>query len=201
MNQIDIDYATIAKSLEEMVVLLVKKERLPHVYGVVEFIEKMARRYRLDAEKLRVMALAHDMFRDVNEFRLKRLAQAYGIEINDLLEKKPILLHGLIAAEYLKKRFNLIEEFNKDLLNGIRYHTSGHRDFGLYSKVLVISDCLEFTRSFDKVNQLRELAFYDLNIAFKEVIRNKILYAINFNLYVLPHTLDTWNKLIEEERK
>jgi len=38
-------------------------------------------------------------------------------------------------------------------------------------------------------------------LAFKEIIKNKIVYALNFNLYVLPHTLETWNKFVEEDEK
>lgn len=194
-------YNRIIEFLENILPLLVNKERLPHIYGVVEFCEKLAKRYALDHEKLKVMALAHDMFRDIPERKLKTLARIYEIEVNDLLEKKPILLHGFISAEYLKRRFNMNGDLDEDMLNGIKYHTSAHKDFGPYAKALTIADTLEFTRTFDKVNQLREIAFYDLNIAFKEVIRNKIFYAVKFDLYVLPYTLETWNKLVEEERK
>lgn len=193
-----VDYGKIFSELDDAVKLLVSKERLEHVYGVVDFCERLAKRYQLENDKLRTMALAHDLFRDVDEKRLKRIALSYGIELNNLLEKKPILLHGFISAEYLKRRFKVDDE---DVILGVAYHTSGHPDFGTYSKALILADSLEFTRLFDRVNQLRELAFYDIDMAFREVIKNKIVYALNFNLYVLPHTLETWNKLVEEGTK
>ncbi len=193
-----VDYEKISKHLDTAVKLLVSKERLDHVYGVVDFCERLAKRYQLENDKLRTMALAHDLFRDVEGKKLKRMALSYGINLNDLLEKKPILLHGFISAEYLKRRFGVDDE---DVLLGVAYHTSGHPDFGVYSKALILADSLELTRLFDRVNQLRELAFYDIDLAFKEIIKNKIVYALNFNLYVLPHTLETWNKFVEEDEK
>ncbi|MGB9614538.1 MAG: HD domain-containing protein, partial [Fervidobacterium sp.] len=130
--------------------------------------------------------------------RLLNIAKYYDVELNELTRKKPILLHGFVAAQYLKRRFGITDD---DVLIGVGYHTSGHPDFGIYSKALALADSLELTRVYEKVNQLRELAFYDIDLAFKEIIKNKIIYAVNFNLYVLPYTLETWNKIVEEDGK
>ncbi|MCX7654175.1 MAG: bis(5'-nucleosyl)-tetraphosphatase (symmetrical) YqeK [Fervidobacterium sp.] len=192
------DYELVSKQLEILVKLLVNSERFEHIYGVVDFCERLAKRYSMDMDKLKVMALAHDLFRDIDGSKLKKMAKCYGINLTTLLDKKPILLHGLVSAEYLRKRFGVQDT---DILLGVAYHTSGHPEFGIYSKALVLADSLEFTRLYDKVNQLRELAFFDIDLAFKEVIKNKITYALSFNLYVLPDTLETWNKLVEEEEK
>ncbi|KAF2962477.1 bis(5'-nucleosyl)-tetraphosphatase (symmetrical) YqeK [Fervidobacterium sp. 2310opik-2] len=191
-------YKEINQFLERAVELLVLEERKPHIYGVVEFCEKLARRYGLDNEKLKTMALSHDLFRDVEGEKLKKIASLYGIELSEIVLKKPILLHGFVASEYLKRRFGVNDY---DVLLGVGYHTSGHPEFGVYGKALALADSLEFTRIYDGVNKFRELAFYDMELAYREVIRNKIIYAVNFNLYVLPYTVETWNKIVEEGKK
>ncbi|WP_448375782.1 bis(5'-nucleosyl)-tetraphosphatase (symmetrical) YqeK [Fervidobacterium sp.] len=187
----------IVEDLEKLVHSLVTPDRIEHVNGVVDFCLRLAKRYSLDKDKLKIMALSHDLFRDLEPRRLRKLAVGYGIEISDLLEKKPILLHGFIAAEFLKKKYGIEDE---DVLLGVGYHTSGHPSFGTYSKALALADSLELSRIYERVNQLRELAFYDIDIAFVEVIRNKICYAVNNNLYLLPQTISTWNKLMEGAR-
>ncbi|MGQ9855559.1 MAG: bis(5'-nucleosyl)-tetraphosphatase (symmetrical) YqeK [Fervidobacterium sp.] len=188
------DYGFIIEDLENIVNRLVLPERKPHVEGVVDFCRRLSKRYNVDSKILEIMALAHDVFRDVEATTLMRMARAYNIQITELHQKKPILLHGLVAAEFIKSKYGITDE---DVLLGVAYHTSGHSNFGTYSKMLALADSLEFTRVYDKVNQLRELAFYDMEIAYKEVIRNKIIYAVNYNLYVLPYTLETWNNLVE----
>ena len=187
----------IIKDLEKLVNVLVSPERLEHVKGVVDFCLRLSKRYNLDPEKLTIMALSHDLFRDLESRRLKNMAIGYGIEITELLEKKPILLHGFIATEFLKRKYGINDY---DMLLGVGYHTSGHPDFGVYSKALALADSLELSRTYEKVNQLREIAFYDIDIAFIEVIRNKITYAVNKNLYLLPQTIETWNKIVEGVR-
>jgi predicted HD superfamily hydrolase involved in NAD metabolism len=187
----------IIKDLEKLVNVLVSPERLEHVKGVVDFCLRLSKRYNLDPEKLTIMALSHDLFRDLEPRRLKNMAIGYGIEITELLEKKPILLHGFIATEFLKRKYGINDY---DMLLGVGYHTSGHPDFGVYSKALALADSLELSRTYEKVNQLREIAFYDIDIAFIEVIRNKIIYAVNKNLYLLPQTIETWNKIVEGVR-
>lgn len=192
-----IDYMEIANELEKHINLLVLEERKSHVYGVLDFCKRLAKRYALSKDKLAVMALAHDLFRDTPSNKLSKMANCYGIEISELFAKRPILIHGLVSSAYLKRRFGIEDE---DILLGVAYHTSGHPDFGALGKALVLADSLELTRVYDKVNQLREIAFYDLDIAYVEVIRNKIDYAVNHNLYLLPETVDTWNKLMEGEK-
>ncbi len=187
----------IIKDLKKLVNVLVSPDRLEHVKGVVDFCMRLSKRYNLDPEKLTIMALSHDLFRDLEPRRLKNMAIGYGIEITELLEKKPILLHGFIATEFLKRKYGINDY---DMLLGVGYHTSGHPDFGVYSKALALADSLELSRIYEKVNQLREIAFYDIDIAFIEVIRNKITYAVNKNLYLLPQTIETWNKIVEGVR-
>ncbi|AMW32657.1 putative HD superfamily hydrolase of NAD metabolism [Fervidobacterium changbaicum] len=186
----------IIEDLKILVNKLVKPERIEHVNGVVDFCSRLAKRYNLDSDKLTIMALAHDLFRDVPEKKLKKMATAYQIPVTGIIEKRPILLHGLVAAEFLKRKYKIIDE---DVLLGIAYHTSGHPDFGPYAKALALADSLELTRLYEKVNQLREIAFYDLNVAYFEIIKNKIIYAVTHDLYLLPLTTETWNKLVERK--
>ncbi|WP_372590106.1 bis(5'-nucleosyl)-tetraphosphatase (symmetrical) YqeK [Fervidobacterium pennivorans subsp. carthaginiensis] len=190
------DTRFIVKELRALVDRLVKPERIEHVNGVVDFCLKLARRYNLESDKLEVMALAHDLFRDLPAEKLKKFASSYGIITEGVYEKRPILLHGLVAAEFLKKKYKITDT---DVLLGIAYHTSGHPDFGPYAKALVLADSLEFTRYYEKVNQLREIAFYDLDMGYFEIIKNKIIYAVTHNLYLLPLTIETWNELVERK--
>jgi len=192
-----LNYENIINELQQFVDLLVSQDRKPHVLGVVDFCKRLAKRYSLDENKLTIMALVHDLFRDIPGNKLFKIAYSYELSISELGAKRPILIHGLVASEYLKRRFGIDDE---DMLIGIAYHTSGYPTFGPLGKALVLADSLELTRVYDKINQLREIAFYDLDVAYVEIIRNKINYAVNHNLYLLPETVETWNKLMEGDK-
>lgn len=189
--------ADIAKDLESTFRRLVAPDRIQHIEGVIDFLSNLASVYGLSAQKLRVMGLAHDLFRDLQPGKLVRIARAYGLKVNPLYLRNPILLHGPVSSAYLRLKYGIEDN---DILMGIFYHTSGAPNLDPHGKALVIADSLEFSREYEKVDLLRQIAFDDLELAYKEVIRNKIIYAALNNLYLLPETLETWNTLMEVER-
>uniref|UniRef100_A0A7C5VKL8 bis(5'-nucleosyl)-tetraphosphatase (symmetrical) n=1 Tax=Fervidobacterium thailandense TaxID=1008305 RepID=A0A7C5VKL8_9BACT len=184
----------LVNELEEFVRWLVSPERFAHVYGVLEFSIELSKIYTLDPLKLQVMAFAHDLFRDLPTEKLRRMAKAYHLRVPELYWKHPILLHGPLASAFLAKRFKVKD---REVLSGVRYHTSGHPKLGPYGKVLVIADSVEFGREYESVEELRKLAFTSLELAYGEVIRNKIIYAVKNELLLLPETLKTWNSMME----
>ena len=113
------------------------------------------------------------------------------------INTNPILLHGKVAAEFVKRRFKINDS---DILTGIAFHTSGYKDLGIYGKVLFLADSLEETRTYPNVNKLRELAFKDIEVAYFEVLRNKIIYALSRDLLILPESVESWNNLIMKKK-
>ncbi|ODN31162.1 bis(5'-nucleosyl)-tetraphosphatase (symmetrical) YqeK [Fervidobacterium thailandense] len=187
----------IIPELEELVRRLVLPERFNHIRGVLEFSLALSKVHSLDPIRLQVMALAHDLFRDLPADKLIRMARAYSLRVPELYRKHPILLHGPLASTFLTRRFKIRD---REILLGVKYHTSGHPKLGPYGKVLVISDSVEFGRDYESVEELRRLAFTSLELAYSEVIRNKIIYAVKNDLLLLPETLKTWNSMMEVGR-
>ncbi|RKX42735.1 MAG: HD domain-containing protein, partial [Thermotogae bacterium] len=65
-------------------------------------------------------------------------------------------------------------------------------------KILVIADVVEQSRDFPQVDELRKLALAgDLDEAYRAVIKQKALYALEKNLLILPETTETWNEYVE----
>lgn len=190
------DLRRVAEDLAAISNRLIAPDRLKHIEGVVRFLLDLASVHGLCAEKVSVMGLAHDLFRDLPSGKLISMAKAYRLQVPPLYFRNPILLHGPVASAFLVARYHLSDE---EILRGVRYHTSGAPDLEPHGKALVIADSIEFSRDYEKVDLLRRLAFEDLGLAFREVIRNKIVYAVTNGLLLLPETLETWNKLVEAE--
>lgn len=190
----------IYKALEDiklMVKILVKDERLPHVEGTAKFAKALAKIHSLDQKIAEFMGYAHDLFRDISYEKLFKISKVYSIEITPHNLTNPILLHGKVAAEFVKRRFKIED---RDILTGIAFHTSGYKDFGIYGKVLFLADSLEETRTYPNVNKLRELAFKDIEVGYFEVLRNKIIYALSRDLLILPESVESWNNLIVKKK-
>ncbi|HBU00761.1 MAG: Metal dependent phosphohydrolase [Thermotoga petrophila] len=183
----------ITNELESIMERLLSRKRINHVRSVVEFSRKLGEMYGADLNKIELAALSHDLFRDVPPRKLLKMAWAYGLKISELERTHPVLLHGKVAAEFLKRRFNVEDE---EVLNAVAYHTSGHVSFGTVGQILFIADSLEFTRDFPGVNELRRIAFRNLEEGFFQVLKNKIFYAVGKNYLLIPETVELWNSIL-----
>lgn len=166
--------------------------RIKHIEGVANFIQKLASIHSLDQKSCMMLAWGHDLFRDFNEEGLFKLAEAFNYRPNALERDNPILLHGKIAALYLRKIFCI----DDDIFQSIYWHVSGHPDLPVIGKALLIADMAEENRDFPEVNIIRRSAFCDLEKTFITVIRLKMIWALRNNLYILPETVTAWNRLL-----
>lgn len=189
----------IIKEIEKELKGKVKKSRYKHVKAVQSFSKELIESYGINDEKIiesiNIATLGHDLFRDSNEKFFLEKAKQFGIVPNCIEKKTPILLHGKIAAEYLKIKYII----NDSVYKAIYFHTSGNINFDLIGKILIISDSLERTREFAEVKKIRKIALSSLRKGFYEVIKNKIAYAVIKNLPILPETYILYNRLRGEE--
>ncbi len=183
----------VLQELHRISKLLLSDKRFLHVKSCVDFAVQLAKIYRVDEDRVAIAGFAHDIFRDIKTDVLLKMAAAYKIRITKLERLNPILLHGKVAAEFVKRRFNLND---REILQAIAYHTSGKKNLSDIGKIVFLSDSLEENRIYDNVDWLRQVAKQDLDQALFLVTQNKILYAIKKGLFILPETVSMWNWLV-----
>jgi len=122
-------YTGLLESLEAFAMEHQSEKRLRHTRGVVEYAEKYALKYGADPFKAKVAAWFHDNFKDAGN-----------------------LEHGYVAADEIQKRFGISDP---DILNALRYHTTGRPNMSLLEKVIKLADQLEPSRIFPGAEELR----------------------------------------------
>ncbi|XMB85136.1 bis(5'-nucleosyl)-tetraphosphatase (symmetrical) YqeK [Mycoplasmatota bacterium WC44] len=158
--------------------------RLQHILGVSEECVKLAKHYKLDEDKAYTMGLLHD------------IAKKLPLE-----EQKEILIKGnyeiphhkiwhSYAGEYICKMELGITD--KEILDGVKYHTTCCKEMTPLMKVLFMADIIEQrTRSGETIEKMRKLAYTDLDVA--------IAYKLNWMLKKIktntPHkdTVEAFN--------
>ena len=103
----------------------------------------LCRRFNLDPQKGYLAGIAHDMCKDMGDKDLMRLARADGGGLSKLELKKPRLLHARAAAVQLKRKYGITDG---DILDAIRYHTTGTRGMCDLAKVVYVADKIEVSR-------------------------------------------------------
>jgi len=129
--------------------------------------------YGLDPKKGYLAGIAHDMCKKLDARELIRLSHKDGSSISKLEHAKPGLLHARAAAVLIKSKYGVTD---KNVIEAIRYHTTGTRDMGPYAKVVYIADKIEISR-FDVSPALRELSLNgDMDILFDAVLSETVAY-------------------------
>jgi nicotinate-nucleotide adenylyltransferase len=148
-------------------------ERFTHSRNTALLSWDLCRRLGFDPQKGYLAGIAHDICKELEESELVRLARQDSGGISKLEQKKPGLLHARAAAVYVNKKYGVKD---KDILEAIRYHTTGVRDMGPIAKVVYIADKIELSRT-DVAPVLRKMSLEsDLDTLFTEVLSDTVNY-------------------------
>jgi nicotinate-nucleotide adenylyltransferase len=159
--------------IEEAVRSMVSPVRFLHSRNTAILARDLCLRYGLDPLAGYLAGIAHDMCKSLGEQELFALARAGGGGISKLEKKKPSLLHARAAAFLLRDRFGVKDE---DVLEAVRFHTTGRAGMGLLAKLVYVADKIEPSRE-DLKPEFREWERYpDPDSLFAAVLDDAVAY-------------------------
>lgn len=166
----------------------VTDKRRAHIERVVTLIEQWALAMQVSDGERRDWVDAgrwHDALRDAPRDELRRLAGNAPYE--------PEMLHGPAAAAMLVEE----GEHRAEVLDAIRYHTVGSPEWKRTGRALYMADFLEPGRSFSREDRafLSAQVPHDFDGVFRQVVRMRLLYALNEGHTLFPETVQLWNSI------
>ena len=181
------------KAALEVVKKQLTDHRYLHTLGVVETAIQLAEKYGEDIKKAELAAIFHDYakFRSKDEMKNIILEQEDMPEI--LLRYNSELWHAPVGAYLVEKEVGVED---RDVLNAIKYHTSGRVNMSLLEKIIYVADYIEPGRHFPGVEEVRELAQQELNSALIKSLQNTITFLLKKNQAIFPDTIETYNSLV-----
>ena len=147
--------------LREKVYARLKGHRIAHTAGCESEAVALARRWGEDPETAAVAAILHDVTKNLSDEKQLLLCEKYGIMLDIAEKRNPKLLHARTGAAVARDEFGVSDE----IYEAIRWHTTGKPDMTLLEKLIYLADYIEPTRDFPGVEELRQLAFMDLDRA------------------------------------
>ena len=164
---------------------LVKSERFAHIERVACLARDIALANGLDADKAYLAGILHDVARDMGDAELLRLAPPES----EADVQHPLSLHGR-AARTVLERWGVTDT---DILDAVEEHTTGPRDGKPLSVCVYVADVSEPGRGVN--DHIRELAFSDLELAYREALCCKVQYLQSQGKTVHPRTLAAYENL------
>ena len=176
-------------TIEEMRALLqqsLKPKRYEHSVRVYETALKMAEHYHADVKKVAVAALMAK-------------AKDLGLPIDSVEEAQPILLHAKLGVYFAVRKYGISPD-DTEVLDAIRYHSTGKADMTETAKIVFLADLIEPGRDFEGVEALREASFQDLDKGMFLSYENTIRYLLEDGLLIHPDAVAGYNQLAAKYR-
>lgn len=178
------------------------KKRFEHTLGVTYTAACLAMCYDVDTERAEIAGLLHDCAKCLSNEKKVALCKKQSIEINMTEAKNPFLLHAKAGAYLAQHKYGIGDE---DILNAVRYHTTGRPGMSTLEKIIFIADYIEPGRDHSaRLPELRRLAFQDLDMALTEILRDTLSYLDGAENEIDPMTRRTYEyykKSMEEKDK
>ena len=151
------------EELEKVVISLLNPNRVAHVLGCRDTAVDLARRWGANETDAARAGILHDITKAIDGPLQLTLCEAYGKILNDFSRKYPKTLHALTGSLVAERIFGE----NEEVVSAICHHTTGKADMTLLQKIIYVADYMEPCRDFPGVEDLRTLAYTDLDAALK----------------------------------
>ncbi|MBR3816684.1 MAG: nicotinate (nicotinamide) nucleotide adenylyltransferase [Clostridia bacterium] len=172
------------------------EKRYIHSLNVADSARHLAKLYGADEEKAYFAGLVHDIMKNADEEEQLQIMKKGGIILSCTEKANKKLWHAMAGECYLRLEKGITDG---EILNAVRYHTTGRAGMSLLEKVVYIADYISAERDYDDVDVMRELS---MNNGLDEAA----LYALKFSFRSLSkkekliHTdsVEYYNELIIE---
>lgn len=181
------------KKADEIIKGRMSKYRYIHSINVAKRAEEMAKIYGVNEEKAKFAGLIHDATKETDYEIQEELMKDIGIIPTDLEKNNKKVYHQMSGMAFAKLELGVDDE---DILNGIRYHTTGKANMSDFEMIIYLADLTSAERNYKDVE-------YTRNLADKSLIK-AMIYATDFvindlkskNLKIHPDTIEcnTWAK-------
>ncbi|SER72841.1 putative HD superfamily hydrolase of NAD metabolism [Gracilibacillus ureilyticus] len=173
-----------------------KKKRYEHTVRVMETAIKLAEHYSGNIQKAEQAAIFHDYAKYRSPEEMRRWVIEEGLP-HDLLEYGDELLHGPVGSVMIEREVGIKDP---EVQSAIYYHTTGKQQMSLLEKIIFIADYVEPGRIFPGVEEVRVMAFQDIDNACWMAARNTIRFLMEHEQPVYPDTFHLYNEKLMNKK-
>ena len=157
-------------------------KRVKHTANVVITALSKAKALGLDKNKVKLTATLHDCAKYIDPKSVDGFILDQDIPA-------PVV-HAFLGAFIAKNKLGVCDE---EIIDAIRYHTSGKADMSALAKLIFVADMIEEDRDYEGVDKLRELFEKDdFEKCFVECLKEEFIHLINKKQKIYFETLNAF---------
>ncbi len=166
-------------------------KRYEHTLAVAYTAATLAMVHGADAEQALIAGMLHDCAKCLPEQRLIALCKKHNLYITKVeRENASALLHAKVGSFLAHEKYGIREE---EILNAIKYHTTGRPQMSDMEKILYIADYIEPGRKpVPQLTEIRQAAYRSLDEALLMILDNTLAYLEKSGNHIDPLTKETY---------
>lgn len=172
-------------------------KRFEHTLGVMYTAASLAMVHHVDIEQAMIAGLLHDCAKCIPKQEMFNLCSKYHVVLSDYEISNPALIHAKLGVVIAMEDYGVLD---KDILSAIEFHTTGCPDMSVLEQIIYLADYIEPHRRTPGLEQIRELAFNDLDKAMEECSGKTISYLQSTSSVIDPRSLATYEYYKERNR-
>ncbi|MGN0273964.1 MAG: bis(5'-nucleosyl)-tetraphosphatase (symmetrical) YqeK [Chordicoccus sp.] len=168
----------------------IDQNRWYHTQGVRFMSAALAMAHGADLKKAELAGLLHDCAKCISDSKKIKICDKNGIAITDVERNNPFLLHAKVGAYIARVKYGVTES---DVLDAIRYHTTGRPGMTPLEQIVFIADYIEPRRNKSRhLPEIRKMAFRDLNECCYLILKDMLLYLNSKSGQIDSNTQDAY---------
>lgn len=166
-------------------------KRFIHTMAVAGTAASLAMCYGADLEKAETAGFLHDCAKCLDLKKMQKLCEKADLEVSAFEAESDALLHSKAGSVLAREKYGCTDP---DMLNAIRYHTTGRPGMSLLEKIIFVADYIEPGRFTAKhLPEIRKMAFEDIDEALMMILHDTLLYLNSTGNPVDPMTQKTYD--------
>ncbi len=183
---------------ESLIKSRLSEYRFTHSMNVAKSAVELAEKYGADKEKAYIAGVLHDVMKEENLDVQREFIEKNGEKMTFLELNSKSVYHQMSGSAYAKLELNIDDE---DILNAIRFHTTGRRGMTLLEKVIYTADFISAERNYPDVDVMRAKAKVSLEDAMLYSLKYTINDLTSKTAVIHPDTIECYNWIIENNFK
>jgi len=166
-------------------------ERYEHTLGVAYTAACMGMIWGADPLECELAGLLHDCAKNMSYEDLIKGCEEAGIPLTQEELSSPQIIHAIYGAWLVEFRYGINDE---DIINAVRFHTTGRVSMSLLEKIIFISDFIEPLRTKAAcLKDARNLAFKDIDRCMHLILVDTFEYLDSAGKHVEKNTVEAYN--------
>ena len=172
------------------------EKRYNHSLCVADEALRLAKKYGADEDKCYLAGLLHDITKNLPDEDHLKIFETFGIMLNVIEKNAKKLWHAISGTAYIE---HFLKIDDKELLDAVRYHTTGKANMSLTAKILYLADFTSSDRDYEDVDVIRGLVEKSLEEAFIYALKYSINELVEDSKPVHPDTIEAFNEALLKE--